>query len=136
MPAETHTHYAADGETVTGYTVVEREPRLTDVDRHELLALAMYEADLCQCGTPITLGEQGLTRSPDSRVCPTCAAAAVWSRVLADQDEQWKKANKDALPKVQRPSDGRHLTMRFLTPTQAAAERERRAKGGDHGHQA
>lgn len=121
---------------MTGYTVVEREPRLTDLDRHDLEALAMYEADLCVCGSPITLGDQNRTHSPDSRVCPTCAAAAVWNRVLGDQDEQWKKANKDAAPKVRRPWDGRHLTMRFLTPTQAAAERERRAKGGDHGHQA
>lgn len=134
VPSETHTHYAPDGTTVTGYTVVERESRINDADRADLLALMQYQAAVCDCGFhPSIATDTNNVFQPGSRVCPVCAGAAVWQRVLSDGDE--KATSKDAPPTQPRPSDGRRAYMSLLSPQQAAAEREKR-KGGEHGHQA
>jgi hypothetical protein len=135
VPAETHTHYAPDGETVTGYTVVERESRIDDRDRGDLLALAMYEREVCNCGWhPSIADDESNTFQPATRICPVCAGLATYGRVLADHDKKWSEANRDAAAMVARPSDGRHMTVRYLTPEQAAAEHEKR--GGDRGNKA
>jgi hypothetical protein len=117
VPAEKHTHYAADGETVTGFTVVERESRIDDADRVELLALAEHDAQICRCGFhPLIAMDDSNTFTPETRTCPVCAAQAVWNRVLDEDD----KVPHDAPARTPRPSDGRESYMRMLTPQQVA----------------
>lgn len=134
VPAETHTHYAADGETVTGYTVVERESRIDDGDRADLLALSLYEQQLCKCGFhPSIANDPDNDFQPVDVVCPVCAGSDGWVRVLQERDEPVMKAMKDAPAQQPRPWDGRHSYVQQLTPQQAA---EATKKGGDRGDKA
>lgn len=129
VPAETHTHYAADGETVTGYTVVEREPRIDDADRAELLALARFDAEVCRCGFhPSLTDDPANDWKVETRQCPVCSGHAVQSRVDNEADS---RVPHDAPPTIPRPSDGRHTWMRLVTPDQVANQ-----KGGDRGDKA
>ena len=126
VPAEQHTHYAADGETITGYTVVERESRIDDADRIEIMALLRHDAELSPCGFhPVIANDTDNTFTPESQTCPVCAAMALWDRVQAEQDKQ--AVPPDAPAKHPRPSDGRHSYMRMLTPQQAQAAKDKRA---------
>lgn len=118
MPSETHRHYDADG-NLTGFTVVERESRVDDADRIEMLALARYEAEVCDCGYHSSLTEdEANTFTPETHTCRVCGGQAVWNRILADQDQS---VPHDAPAKTPRPSDGRKSYMRMLTPEQVAA---------------
>jgi hypothetical protein len=120
VPAETHKHYDAAG-NLTGWTVVEREPRIDDVDRNDLLALAKYEAEICQCGFhPSVANDPENVFQPGARTCPVCAGAAVWQRVLHAGDEK-AKGSKDAPPTAPQAADGRLAFMRLLSPQEAAA---------------
>jgi hypothetical protein len=101
---------------------VERESRIDDVDRNDLLALAKYEAEICQCGFhPSIANDETNVFQPGTRTCPVCQGAAVWQRVLADGDEKAAKSNKDAPPTTPQPADGRHMFMRLMTPQEVAA---------------
>lgn len=125
VPAERHTHYDTEGNP-TGYTIVERESRIDDGDRVELLALAQYEAQLCSCGWhPLVADDKDNVFTPEDRICPNCAGMAVWSRIHAEEDA---KVPHNAPARTSRPSDGRHSYMRMLTPEQAAAARAKSAK--------
>jgi hypothetical protein len=127
VPAERHTHYDVDGNE-TGYTVVERESRIDDADRADLLALALYEAEVCACGYHASIANDASNDfQPGSRVCPVCAGASVWTRIQQEGDEAAQKSMKDAPAASPRPWDGRHSYMRLLTPQQAVAEREKRS---------
>lgn len=118
VPAERHVHYAADEVTVTGYTVVERESRIDDADRVELLALMQHDAEVGPCGYhPVIATDPENVFTPETQKCPVCAAMAVWERVLNEQDT----VPHDAPAKQPRPSDGRHSFMRWMTPEQAEA---------------
>lgn len=117
MPAERHVHFDADGNQ-TGHTIVERESRIDDTDRVELLALAQHDAEVGPCGYhPVIAKDTANTFTPESDVCPVCAAMDVWNRVLAEED----KVPHDAPARTPRASDGRQSYMRMLTPQQAAA---------------
>lgn len=117
VPAERHVHYDADGNQA-GYTIVERESRIDDSDRAELLALAQHDAEVGPCGYhPLIASDPTNTFTPETQVCPVCAAMDLWNRVLNEQDN----VPHDAPAKTPRPSDGRHSYMRMLTPEQAAA---------------
>lgn len=117
VPAERHVHYDTHGNE-TGYTIVEREARIDDADRVELLALAQYEAEVCSCGWhPIIADDPANTFTPEDRICPNCAGMAVWGRIKHEDDE---RVPHDAPARTPRPSDGRHSYMRMLTPQQAA----------------
>ena len=121
VPSETHKHYDAEG-NLTGWTVVERESRIDDADRLDLLALARFEAEICQCGFhPSIANDPANHFQPGTRTCPVCAGAALWQRVLHDGDEKHAKANKDAPPTTPQPADGRLAFMRLLTPQEAEA---------------
>lgn len=112
VPTVTEYHFDPDGNP-TGYTVIERESRIDDIDRAELLALAQYESEVCDCGYhPSLTDDKGNTFQPETRTCNVCAGQALWHRVLADQD---KAVPHDAPPKVPRPSDGRRSYMRMLS---------------------
>lgn len=129
VPAEKHTHYDAQGNE-TGYTVVERESRIDDADRADLLALAQYEAEICQCGYhPLIANDPANKFRPTDRVCPVCAGISAWGRVHHDADEAAGRSLKEAPATTPRPWDGRHSFMQLLNPDDAA-------KGGDRGDKA
>lgn len=116
VPTETHKHYDAAG-AYLGETIVERESRIDDVDRTDLLALLRHDAEVCACGFhPSVANDEGNDFSPGSRVCPVCEGASVWSRVLADGDEKAQKSMKDVDLMKPRPWDGRVTFMRMLPP--------------------
>jgi len=119
VPAERHEHYDPDG-NLTGYTIVERESRIDDGDRAELLGLARYEAELCMCGyhPSLTDPDAGNVFTPESRTCHVCGGMAVWQRI---EHEQQAKTPHDAPPRTPRHLDGRHSYMRMLTPQEAEA---------------
>lgn len=129
VPVERHTHFDAD-DNVTGWTLVERESRIDDADRGALLALLRYDSEVCDCGFHPSVATDPANRfQPGTRTCPVCAGAAVWQRILHDQDA--RATSKDAAPATPRPSDGRKAHMTLLSPEQAAER-----KGGEHGNQA
>lgn len=110
VPAETHEHYDADG-NYTGRTVVTREPRWTDHERHRLLAKLEHDTHICEgCGVHSDLIEaDDLMLSPTTRVCPLCAAREQLKRVLAEADEKAETAAGEVPAATPRPGDGRHL---------------------------
>lgn len=55
-PREVHEHFDPDG-TLTGRTVIQREPLWDDSDRERALELEAFEAGLCQCGCGQPLAE-------------------------------------------------------------------------------
>jgi hypothetical protein len=112
VPAERHLHYDAEG-TYTGHTVIERESRLDDVERADIIALLTHDREVCQCNFhPSVAQDPEATFTPDTYKCPVCAGQAVWQRVLSEQDQAVKS---DAPAKQPRPSDGRHSYMRFAS---------------------
>lgn len=112
-PTETQHHFDADGNP-TGSTIIVRESRIDDIDRAELLALARFESEVCQCGYhPLLAEDKANNFTPETHVCPVCAAQAVWNRVLQAEE---KSVPPDASPMSSRPSDGRRSYMRMLPP--------------------
>ena len=108
VPAERHLHYDADG-VLTGWTVVERESRIDDADRADLLGLGQFEAETGPCGHHPATADDDVT--PRARVCPKCAGLDAWYRHLHAQDEKWAKEHEDAKPLDSRPSDGRQVFL-------------------------
>lgn len=110
--------------------MVERESRVDDADRIELLALARHDAETGPCGFHPSIAEDEANDfTPATHKCPLCEALDVQRRVLGEQD----KASQDWPPEKPRPGDGRHLYMRLMTPEQAQAARER-AEASKHGN--
>jgi hypothetical protein len=121
-PAERHLHYDAD-DNLTGYTVVEREARIDDGDRLDIMSLLRHDAEVCTCGYhPSIANDESNTFTPETSVCQVCGGMDLWNRVLADGD----KDLHDQPAQKPRPSDGRHSYMRMLTPEQADAARAKR----------
>lgn len=133
-PVEKHTHYDAAG-AETGYTLVERESRIDDADRADLLALALFEAEVCSCGyhPSVTAEEHAVLFA--EKVCPVCKDVAAAERIQHENDESARESMKKSPPDKPRPWDGRKSYVRLLTPEQAAVEREKQ-KGGDRGDKA
>lgn len=110
-PTETHDHeYDEAGRLVR--TVVTREAEWDDVQRANMLALADYEADLCDCGFPSHLADT----DPDLRIkyreCPVCSGLSKAMRVQAAADASLLKqvyGNKGPQPGDELPTDGRRL---------------------------
>lgn len=89
-----------------------REPEWDDVERANLLALADYEADLCQCGLPTALADTDPELRVKYRECPVCAGLAKVTRIQADADAKLVKqvyGPKGAAPEDELPQDGRHF---------------------------
>lgn len=122
-------HYDADG-NLTGWT--QAEPEWNDHERDRMLALAVYEAGVCECGF-----HEDITSDPsnlltiDSRVCPVCKSVAVHQRKQQAADEKAEKAlGQDPPPGAPRPDDGRHEFVRPLTPEEAERAQAHRAREG------
>ena len=95
---------------------VTREPEWDDAERNQMLALDAYERGVCACGFHESLIDPTtLHVTFEDRVCPVCAGAAQYGRVLSARDEEFSKAlGKDASPREKRPADGRRT---FIVPT-------------------
>lgn len=128
VPAELHQHFDNDDQP-TGYTIIQRESRIDDLDRSDLLALAQYEAETCGCGYhPSVADLDENVFKPEVRKCPVCAGKAQWERMLQDEDEAAAKASPNAPGRAPRPSDGRYPYMRLLSPDEAAELREQNSR--------
>lgn len=125
-PEERHEHYDAEG-NLTGYTVVTRESEWGDDDRTRLLALAQYENGLHVCGFHWSLLEDPTNVfMPEHRVCPVCRGSERYERIQGKADEAAMKHAEDN-PGAPRPTDGRSLYMRILSPHEAEEIRARRS---------
>lgn len=93
-------------------TVVTRE---TEWDEHEIAkmqALAIYEADVCDCGFHHSVADQDPELKLTVRRCPVCAGIAQTMRQVAAQDEKTVAAlGRDPAPEVPRPEDGRKFGL-------------------------
>ena len=78
-----------------------------------MLALDLYESELCECGFHKSLAhdpEQWF--DPISEKCPVCAGAAVLARRIGAENEREEKALKDK-PRAERDSDGRRWLIKW-----------------------
>jgi hypothetical protein len=77
-----------------------------------MLALAHYEAGVCECGfhESLTKDKSNVFR-PGHRVCAVCGGFAQYGRMLAEADEAAAKFNPNKPVREPRPSDGRHVYM-------------------------
>lgn len=133
-PSERHEHYDAEG-NLTGYTVVTRDAEWDSNERNRMLALEMYEAQVCDCGFhESVLSDPSNIIMPKPRVCPVCAGLDGYMRVLKADDDEWDKKHKDPSPAEKRPSDGRRVSLQHLSPAEAEAERQKRKGGGQRGN--
>lgn len=122
-PEERHEHYDAEG-NLTGYTVVVRDPEFDDLDREELLAYLEYQRGVCECGFHESLtADKGNVFTFDARTCPVCKGSAQYGRRLAAEDREVEERLKDQPPATPRPSDGRRLGIRLMSPMEVAARR-------------
>lgn len=121
-PEERHEHYDAEG-NLTGYTVVTRDSEFEDADRAELLAYLAYQRGICDCGIHESLKDPSNFFTFEYRTCPICKGLAQEGRKQAEQDGRVAEQLKDAPPATSRPSDGRRMFVRQLSPREVEARR-------------
>lgn len=125
-PTETHERFDADGHMI-GWTVTTREPEWDDVARDQLLALAHYEADVCDCGIHSSQShDKANVYTFQTDVCPVCAGVDVYGRVQhADDDLLLDREYGEAGPpaKAPLPADGRRTYLRRASEDEVAAQR-------------
>lgn len=128
VPAERHEHYAPDG-TLTGFTVVVREPEWLDSDVRQMLELGQVEAESCPgCGYHESLADDDdVDFGPVTRVCPVCAGDVAYRRHLESEDRKFD--DEAAKPLDPRPADGRWVRMAVLSPDEV--EKRQGGPGGD-----
>lgn len=115
-----------------------REPEWDENERNRMLALDFYDAQVCAgCGfhESVTSDPANLVM-PEQHLCSVCAGKAQYERLVSHEDEKREGHIPDAAPpQYPRPSDGRRVVLRHLSPTEAEAEQERRRKAGaSRGH--
>lgn len=111
----------------TGYTIVTREPEFDDGDLERLLALRAYQAGVCACGIHESLASDTSNYFTfPQKVCPVCKGLAQYQRILQDEDKRAEEQLKDQPPVTPRPSDGRRLYVRQMSPLEVAERRSRR----------
>lgn len=99
-PTEQHT-------TSHGIVTVTREPEWDDYERDKMLALELYESEVCECGF-----HKSIAHDPDqwfdleSVTCPLCADIAARMRSIAKSDQAEDDALKEK-PGKKRTADGR-----------------------------
>lgn len=86
-----------------------------------------YERGVCACGYHASVaGDLSNFFTPEVSKCLVCGGEAQFSRGLSKQDEQFAERHKSDAPMAPRPSDGRHVHMRMLSPDEVEAERDKR----------
>ena len=132
-PEKRHEHYDAAG-NLTGYTLVTRDAEFEDGDLERLLALRRYQAEVCDCGIHESqTADKSNVFTFDKRTCPVCKGLAQYQRILAAEDRSAEDQVKDAPPATPRPSDGRRLYVRQLSPVEVAERRQRVVTRGGGG---
>lgn len=110
-PTETHRHvYDEAGRLVR--TTVTRESEWDDMERAKMLALADYEANLCDCGFPCEVADTDPDLTIKYRECPVCSGLAKAARVQAARDRALvaEVYGKDGpQPGDELPDDGRRI---------------------------
>lgn len=94
-----------------------------------MLALEIYEAGICSgCGF-----HHDVIHDPDNAiaieetVCAICQRGEQYRRVQQSRDSHAERALGDSPPATApRPADGRHTTLRLLSPIEAEARRRKR----------
>lgn len=103
---------------------VTREVEWDDYEREKMLArgeyLAGVHAEGCGFHESVATDKANLFQ-PEVRICSLCAQVDILHRVQAAEDE--KAAGPDDKPDQPRPSDGRHIGIRMLPPTETTAKR-------------
>jgi hypothetical protein len=89
-----HEHYAADGTTRTGVTVVTREPRVTEDDRALIFGLETHESGTCPCGCGQPLEEARDPKRAFEIATWKCGAQRAIELTKAKDAEQAKKTNR------------------------------------------
>lgn len=115
-PSEIHEHEYDDGGRIVR-TVVTRDVEWDDVERAKMQGLALYEAQICNCGLHESIAETDPDLDIVLPVCPVCAGLAQQMRVLAESDATEVKAlgDKPAASAV-RPADGRSVRLKWKKP--------------------
>lgn len=101
--------------------VVTVEPEWDDEQRERMLALALYERSLCDCGWPRALCRDPAThfRIVNDDPCQIDAALAKYRRLLQQGDERLRRnQNLAEKPGAPDPADGRrfHIELKPLNP--------------------
>lgn len=89
-----------------------RESEWDDTERTKMLALADYEADLCECGFPEAVADTDPDLQVKYRDCPVCAGLARASRAQADADKRLVHqvyGQNGPQPGDELPADGRRM---------------------------
>jgi hypothetical protein len=93
--------------------MVTRDVEWDPYERSKLLALAEYEAGVCECGFHQSVADTDPHLEIAARVCPVCAGVTQSTRVLhAEDDKHVKSLGKNAPPQKALPDDGRYLFLR------------------------
>ena len=100
------------------------EPEWDDESRAEMLALAEYEAGICDCGFHKSLTHDKANHFKfETDRCPVCAGWARYGRLQSRDDaEEEEKLGKDAPPTMPRPGDGRRVFMAMSRGSSVAKE--------------
>lgn len=109
-----------------GVTLVKREPEWDDDSREDMIALAEYEAGICNCGIhrSLTHDKANFFSFVDD-VCPVCRGAAQYGRMQAAKDEVAVKAlGEKPQPTAPRPDDGRSTYVTKLSDGEVAERRK------------
>lgn len=115
VPQEHHEHYDADG-NLTGYTVISRESEWDEDEVTKLIELRIYDAGVCSgCGYHKSLtGDLDNLFAIEVDHCNVCAALAKHGRIQGADDKKAVNAmGKEPAPARKRPSDGRHVSVRY-----------------------
>jgi hypothetical protein len=111
--------------------VVTREPEFDDAERERLMAYLAYQAGICECGIHESLSsDKSNFFTFEKRTCLACRGKAQYLRILADEDKAVEDRLENAPPAAARPSDGRRLFLRQLSPLEVAARRSQHGQGG------
>lgn len=87
-----------------------------------MLALAQYEAGVCDCGFHESVAQdRDNFFTFDQRTCPVCRGAARYARMQAANDESAYKIHGDnPAPSVPHPADGRRTFVKQLSTDEVA----------------
>lgn len=122
-PTETHVYTHDDAGRVASVTVT-REPEWDDESREEMLALAEYEAGVCDCGFHFSIAnDESNVFSFKVTRCPVCAGAAGYSRLQESDDRELDaRLGPNPEPTTPRRADGRQVRIAMTPPGLSVAE--------------
>lgn len=95
-----------------------RDPEWDDFEREKMLALAEFEAGICDCNLHRSVADADPDLNLLLPVCPVCADLARSLRVIAAEDDAAvKQLGEKPPPDARRPDDGRRVALAPVAPT-------------------